>query len=89
MLLTAACQKEITGTGPVNGLAAINVLYAKLDDVSGAIVDSKNGNNGTGSSVIYGTQANLIRPYQLLILLLILDYHQPCGLLIKGAYQFG
>ena len=57
VLLTTACQKEITG--PVNGLADINVLYAKLDDVSGAIVDSKNSNNGIGTSVIYGTKGKL------------------------------
>jgi len=35
------------------------VLYAKLDDVSRAIVDSKNNNNGTGTSVIYGTKGKL------------------------------
>ena len=87
VLLTTACQKEITG--PVNGLADINVLYAKLDDVSGAIVDSKNGNNGTGTSVIYGTTGKLNTAISASNTLIDLGYHQLYGLLIKEVYQFG
>src|SRR6185436_17175075 len=42
-----------------NGLAAIVVFYAKLDEASGTVVDSKSGNNGTATSVTYSATGKL------------------------------
>jgi len=55
-LWSTACQAQYIfngwkyrggGGGGSNGLAAINTFYAKLDEASGNLVDSKNANNGT------------------------------------------
>ena len=64
-ILLNSCQKEISAESqkeiplPVNGLAAINVLYAKLDDANEAIVDSKKGNNGIARGITYSASGLL------------------------------
>jgi len=50
VLLTTACQKEITGS--VNGLSSINIAYYKMDESSETVVDSKNAHNSTSTTGI-------------------------------------